>query len=487
MSDTGDNKTPNKAVVSPLSSAFTGSAIMDKMQVESELYKKNAELDSVNELLSLTRKLYQITLLTLDPAALADKISTTMRDSLNLEMTGIFLFDREKDELDPLALAKSERLLSVLRKSNFVMRDVVITGMSKRVAFKNIFEGQPLVTTNLADVWGGLIEDAILAEITNSANVKTVIVYPLLTEERVLGAVVLGYTLAWDKITEVERETMKSFADVIAVALDKSRTYRELDHANSNLKDLYGQMVEANKKLKTIDETKSTILSFASHHLQNPMENIVMGTSMMADGSYGIPTPEMKKAAVGVFESARHLSLTIKLWLKALDFEEDKVKFKMEKFDLVDLLNRIAKDWTMVSTERNIAFSIETDSKPPYTILADEGWLRDVAMNLIDNAFKMTEKGFVKVKIEKVIGSDKNEKIRMSVADSGVGIDAETLPKLFEKFERGDEGYKKDIEGTGLGLYISKKIIEDGHHGRIWAESAGHDKGATFFVEIDSV
>ena len=115
MSDTGDNKTPNKAVVSPLSSAFTGSAIMDKMQVESELYKKNAELDSVNELLSLTRKLYQITLLTLDPAALADKISTTMRDSLNLEMTGIFLFDREKDELDPLALAKSERLLSVLR------------------------------------------------------------------------------------------------------------------------------------------------------------------------------------------------------------------------------------------------------------------------------------------------------------------------------------------------------------------------------------
>ena len=486
MADNEENKTQEKPVLSPLSAAFGANAAMDKLQIESELYKKNAELDSVNELLSLTRKLYQITLLTLDPSALADKISTTMRDSLNLEMTGIFLFDREKDELAPLAFAKSERLLAVLRRENFLMRDITITGVKQRAAFKNLFNAQPLVTTNLADVWSGLIEDKILKEIADTANVKTIIVYPLLTEERVLGAVVLGYTLAWDKITEVERETMKSFADVIAVALDKSRAYRELDGANANLKNLYGQMVEANKKLKTIDETKSTILSFASHHLQNPMENIVMGTSMMADGSYGVPTPEMKKAAVGVFESARHLSLTIKLWLKALDFEEDKVKFKLEKFDLAELVNRLAKEWTMVSTERKIDFSVETDNKTPYSILADEGWLRDVAMNLIDNAFKMTEKGFVKVKIEKVIGSDKMEKIRMSVSDSGVGIDAETLPKLFEKFERGDEGYKKDIEGTGLGLYISKKIIEDGHHGRIWAESAGHDKGATFFVELDA-
>ena len=280
-----------------------------------------------------------------------------------------------------------------------------------------------------------------------------------------------------------KEESLKSFADVIAVALDKSYTYSELGESNKRMQDLYAKMVDQNKQLKTIDETKSNILSFASHHLQNPMENVVMGTSMIADGSFGAISPEVKNAAVKTFESARHLSLTIKLWLKALEFEENKITYSMKKFDLLDVVNSLSKDWTMVATTRGIAFTIETDNKSPYNIVADQAWIRDVIMNLTDNAFKMTEKGFIKIKVEK-IGI---EKTRLSVIDSGVGIDTETLPKLFTKFERGDEGYKKDIEGTGLGLYISKKIIEDGHHGRIWAESVGHEKGATFSIELDLI
>ena len=82
--------------------------------IEQDLYKKNAELDAVNELLSLTRKLYQISLLSLDPAAIAEKMSSAIRDGLRLEMAGIFLFDKDVDTLNPLAFAKSERLVSVL-------------------------------------------------------------------------------------------------------------------------------------------------------------------------------------------------------------------------------------------------------------------------------------------------------------------------------------------------------------------------------------
>ena len=480
MADKNDDTKKTENIISPLSSAFAGNAVMDKMKIESELYKKSMEFDEVNELLSLTRKLYQITLLTLEPSALAEKIATTMSESLHLELTGIFLLDKEKDMLTPLAFAKSERLTAVLRKSGFLLRDLTITKATKQPAFQKMLDGESFVTDKLSDVWGSLVDEKILGEIASSANVKTTIVYPLLTEQHVLGVVVLGYTLPYDKITEVERESIKSFASVIAVALDKARTYRELDAANTSLQDMYTQILDANKKLKTIDETKSSILSFASHHLQNPMENVVMGTSMIADGSFGPISPEVKNAAVKTFESARHLSLTIKLWLKALEFEENRVLYEMKKFDLLELVQRIAKDWTLVATERKLTFTVTTDDKGPYTVFADEAWMRDVIMNLTDNAFKMTEKGFVTVRLEKTADA----KIRLSVTDSGVGIDAETLPKLFEKFERGDEGYKKEIEGTGLGLYISKKIVEAGHHGKIWAESSGHDKGATFFVEL---
>ena len=161
MADTDNEKNKNpKGIVSPLSSAFAN-PIMDKMKIESELYKKSMEFDAVNELLSLTRKLYQITLLTLEPSALAEKIATSMRDSLKLEMTAIFLLEREKDTLSPLTFVKSERLISVLRKADFLMRDVSINGVSKRTAFNKIFDGEPLVTTNLGDVWGGLIDDKI--------------------------------------------------------------------------------------------------------------------------------------------------------------------------------------------------------------------------------------------------------------------------------------------------------------------------------------
>ncbi len=89
----------------------------------------------------------------------------------------------------------------------------------------------------------------------------------------------------------------------------------------------------------------------------------------------------------------------------------------------------------------------------------------------------------MKVRLEK-LGV---ETVQMSVVDSGLGITEETMKKLFNKLEKGPEGWKKDIYGTGLGLYLSKKIIEEGHRGKIWAESKGKDKGATFFVQLPQV
>ncbi|MCX6757632.1 MAG: GAF domain-containing sensor histidine kinase [Candidatus Nomurabacteria bacterium] len=453
----------------------------DKTSIEQELYRKNVEFDHLNELLSFTRELYQISLLSLDPSTLAEKMATTLREKLRLEMSGIFLFDRKEDTLTPIVFSKSERLIAVLRKSGFLFRDVVITGVSQRPVLKSIFDGTNIVTGNLSDIWGGLVKQEYLNEITTTANLKTLIIYPLLTEERIIGVVLLAYTSPFDQISQSEKDSLKSFSDIIAVALDKSYTYRELDSANKNLEKINKEMSEANKELKTIDETKSSILSFTSHHLQNPLQNIVMASSMLADGSFGEIGEKPKSAIVKMFESARHLSLTVKLWIKALDFEEGRVTYKIEKFDIEKLVSSMMKDWDLVAKERKLEFTFETDGHPPYIVNGDQTWLRDVILNLIDNSFKMTEKGSIKVKLEK-LGI---EKVRFSVTDSGVGIDGATMPILFQKFKKGQEGWQKDIEGTGLGLYICKKIITEGHNGKIWAESEGLGKGATFLFEVN--
>lgn len=477
MSDTTNTQSN---ILPSVFSIISNSNDPKKAGMEKELYEKLAELDEVNELLSFTRGLYEISLLSLDPAALAEKIVTVMKDKLHLEMAGIFLFNRGKNILDPLAFAKSERLLATLRQFGFLLRDIPITKATERVAFKNIFSGKPFITSNISDIWGGLIQDKDIETLSTSANIKTIIIYSLLTEEHVIGAMLLGYVSLYDQLTPTEKESLQSFANVISVALDKSFAYKELATTNKNLTEINKEMEAANEKLRTVDETKSSILSFASHYLQNPIVDIVMGTSMLADGSFGDKIEDIKKASVKISESARHLSLTVKMWLKALDFEENQVKYKMENFDFANLVNSISKDWALIANDRGIALSFETDNRPPYMITADEGWIHEVVINLIDNAFKMTEKGFIKIKIEK-IGV---EKMRFSIADSGVGIDSETLPMLFKKFERGQAGWKNNVEGTGLGLYISKKIIQEGHHGRIWAESGGVGKGAVFYVEL---
>jgi signal transduction histidine kinase len=100
-----------------------------------------------------------------------------------------------------------------------------------------------------------------------------------------------------------------------------------------------------------------------------------------------------------------------------------------------------------------------------------------VIQNLIDNAIKYTKEGWIKVKVDK-----EDSEVLISVSDSGIGMSKELQQKLFGQFVR-DPAIKKEIHGTGLGLYITKHIVE-AHHGKIWAESEGINKGSTFYIKL---
>jgi hypothetical protein len=109
--------------------------------------------------------------------------------------------------------------------------------------------------------------------------------------------------------------------------------------------------------------------------------------------------------------------------------------------------------------------------------MADKDHLREVVSNIIENAIKYTKEGLVEVD---VIGDD--EQITVSVKDSGIGIPPEDLPHLFQKFYRVDNSDTREIGGTGLGLYLSRRLVEN-MNGRVWVESK-FQKGSTFFVSL---
>ena len=113
-------------------------------------------------------------------------------------------------------------------------------------------------------------------------------------------------------------------------------------------------------------------------------------------------------------------------------------------------------------------------------IKADEVRLRQVIQNLIENAIKYTQKGFVKVNL-RLTTDDQQQGVLFSVSDSGMGIKPEVLPELFDQFKRAKEA--RLIQGTGLGLYIAREIVK-AHKGEIWAESEGEGRGSTFYVRL---
>jgi two-component system, OmpR family, sensor histidine kinase VicK len=156
----------------------------------------------------------------------------------------------------------------------------------------------------------------------------------------------------------------------------------------------------------------------------------------------------------------------------------------LQPVDLVKLISDTCNDFRKSASDKglDLVFGL-TDSKekqiaPDIFVYADQSLLREALSNLIENAIKYTSHGMVK--IDATING--HDKAVISVSDTGIGIAPEDLPHLFQKFYRVDNTQTREIGGTGLGLYLTRSIIEN-MHGRIWAESR-IGQGSFFFIEL---
>ncbi len=177
--------------------------------------------------------------------------------------------------------------------------------------------------------------------------------------------------------------------------------------------------------------------------------------------------------------SANDLVELINSLLDLRKVEEGKMEYQFVKTDVVPLITGIVEQLKVTAFEKKLELSFAPALSQAFTN-ADAQKLKQVFQNLIDNAIKYTPTGFVKVSLEQ-----KENGYEFCVTDSGLGMPASLLPQLFEEFIR-DVRVKQQIRGTGLGLYIARKIIE-AHGGRIWAKSQGEGKGSQFCVWVPGV
>lgn len=241
------------------------------------------------------------------------------------------------------------------------------------------------------------------------------------------------------------------------------------------LQELARKLEEANRSLTELSRFKTQLLSLASHQLKSPLAIIKGYASLLLENMYGILEPKVKETVSRMKASVDQLVGLVDTLLNLRQVEEGKIEYHFEGIDIAELGRNVTESFRSVAEGKGLRLAFHADR--PVLALGDSQKLPEVFRNLVDNALKYTPKGEIAV----TVGEDSGRAV-FSVKDSGIGVSKELLPKLFEEFVR-DERIRKEIQGTGFGLYIARKIIE-AHHGSIRAESEGQGKGTAFYVYL---
>ena len=296
-----------------------------------------------------------------------------------------------------------------------------------------------------------------------------------------------------DQIPEIFQESVKNTFESNQISESEvefdNRVYsftitpiEDADYVN-----IYGMDITERKhveeKLREINKLKSEFLRRASHELKTPLISI-KGFSDLILSLYGdqLDTPIISKVRE-INDGCERLQNIINNLLKSSKLESTDLKPKVKKEDLSFLIKFCVHELESLAERRNQSIKLDIHNELYANIEKEE--IHDVLSNLLSNAIKYTPPmGKIEIKAEL-----KEDYVVVSVKDNGIGFTEEQKTKIFQQFgkiERYGQGLDLGIDGTGLGLYISKKIVES-HHGEIWMESEGRSKGSTFYFTLPTV
>lgn len=260
------------------------------------------------------------------------------------------------------------------------------------------------------------------------------------------------------------------------------RNIRQENIDRMKIEKLNQNLIDANAHLKEQDEQKTEFISLASHQLRGPLTSIKGYASMMLEGDFGELTKTIRDGIETIFKSSQSLVVLVGDYLDVSRMDQGRMKYDFSDFDLRKTAEQAVSEMKPNISISGLTLNADIDLEHDLYIHGDEGKIKQVISNLIDNSIKYTPKG----SIDLIIRRNDKDKITIKIKDTGVGIDPRVLPKLFDRFTRAPDASKTNISGTGLGLYVAKKMME-AHRGKIWAESEGKGKGSTFVIELDAI
>ncbi|MGH7475714.1 MAG: ATP-binding protein [Longimicrobiales bacterium] len=271
--------------------------------------------------------------------------------------------------------------------------------------------------------------------------------------------------------------------------VENQRLARELQELNEELEARIErateQLAERNRdlewqqrELEKASRLKSEFLASMSHELRTPI-NVILGyTSLMRERIYGDLTEQQQEALGKVYNTSQHLLELINDILDLSKIEAGKMPVHVEPIAVNELVEELSEQVRPLLQQRALSYRSELDPTVP-TIRSDRTKLKQILLNLLSNAIKFTAEGSV---VLRVVATDGGERVRISVADTGIGIKPDHLKTIFEDFRQVDQSATREYGGTGLGLSITKKLLS--LLGGVVAVESTYGKGSTFSIEL---
>jgi signal transduction histidine kinase len=275
-------------------------------------------------------------------------------------------------------------------------------------------------------------------------------------------------------IAEVTRDAEGKPIRLVGTQLDITQSKQAEEERIQLLEREHEARAEA-EAAKKLDRMKSMFLASTSHELRTPLNSVIGFSSLLLEGYSGQLNPEQKEQLEIVSSSGKHLLTLINEIIDISKIEAGNINLNVSEFKLPPIVDEAASMLRVNLSEKKVDLKINVQN---IVMRSDRTRLLQCIMNLLSNAIKYTEKGSVEI-TAKVI----NNNVTITVSDTGIGIKPEDIPKIFGPFVRLQTPLTYKTSGTGLGLYMVKKIAEDFLGGDVEVKSE-IGKGSTFTLHV---
>jgi signal transduction histidine kinase len=275
------------------------------------------------------------------------------------------------------------------------------------------------------------------AELLPSLGIGPILLIPLLANQQLFGVLSISRDLGHPVFDDVDEERLGVMADLAALALWKANLLEEA---------------------RSADAAKTSLLATLSHELRTPLTALEGYSELLEDEILGPLSAEQRDVVVRLRTVGRHLGSLIEDILTYASLEADRLTARDAPLRVDELLDTLHPFLEPLAREKGIEFAVELDSGLP-VLVTDEARVRQILLNLCQNAIKFTEAGNVSLRVTR--GSptaDGGATVRFAVRDTGVGIAATEMQRLFRPFSQLEDANTRRARGTGLGLYIARRL-----------------------------